>query len=78
VLRIDRQGYSREGCRILKGGADAGYATSAGFSPTFRKGIGMALVRAGSMNTGDEIEVVIRDRPVSAVVAKRPLYPYHG
>ncbi len=77
-FELTGKGIPREGCRILKDGVDVGYATSAGFSPTFRKGIGMALVRAGSLNAGESIDVIIRDRAVSAIVAKRPLYPYHG
>lgn len=70
------RGIPREHCIIFKDGARIGITTSGGYSPTFRKGIGMALVDSGSAREGDEIAVEIRGTQVPAVVVKRPFYAY--
>jgi aminomethyltransferase len=72
------KGVPREGCRIAKNGTDIGYCTSGGYSPTFKKGIGMALVTTGELKQGDKLSVIIRDNPVPAQVVKRPFYKYTG
>lgn len=77
-FELTGKGVPREGCRVLQSGTDIGHATSAGFSPTFKKGIGFALVRSGSVQPGDKIAVVIRDRPVEAVLVHRPFYAFNG
>ncbi len=72
------KGVPREGCPVLKNGAEIGVSTSAGYSPTMRNGIGIARVTRGAVSVGEEVEVVIRDRPVRAVAVERPFYQYHG
>lgn len=70
------RGIPREHCIIFKDGIRIGVTTSGGYSPTFRKGIGMALVDSGSASEGDEIAVEIRGTQIPAVVVKRPFYAY--
>jgi len=56
---------------------DAGHVTSGTFSPTFRKGIGMALVEQ-QIESGEEITIMIRDRAYQAKVVDRPFYKFNG
>lgn len=77
-FELTGKGVPREGCRILAGGDDIGYATSAGFSPTMKKRIGFALVTSGAVKPGDPVAVVVRDRPIDAVLVNRPFYAFNG
>jgi aminomethyltransferase len=77
-FELKEKGVPREHCRVLKDGMDLGLSTSGGYSPTLKKGIGMALVKAGVLKTGDGFSIVLREREVPAVVVKRPFYSYHG
>ncbi|MBN1534996.1 MAG: glycine cleavage system aminomethyltransferase GcvT [Spirochaetes bacterium] len=78
VFELEGRGIPREGYIIRRGGQEIGTVTSGTFSPTFQKGIGMGLVARGTATVGDAIEVVIRDKPAVARVARRPLYQFGG
>ncbi len=71
------RGVPRSNCEIIKDDTRIGVTTSGGYSPTFKKGIGMALV-TGPVREGDEIAVVIRESRAPAIVVKRPFYTYKG
>ncbi|MCX8123100.1 MAG: glycine cleavage system aminomethyltransferase GcvT [Spirochaetes bacterium] len=64
--------------RVLHNNEDIGYITSGGFSPLFKKGIAMALVKSGLVSVGDEVAIVIRDKTSPAKVVQRPFYKYTG
>ena len=70
------RGVPRADYEVQKDGAVIGRVTSGVFSPTFNKGLGMALVEAGSVATGDHVQIIVRGRPLAAVVVKRPFYAY--
>jgi aminomethyltransferase len=72
------RGIPREGYRIERDGEDIGYVTSGVFSPSFKKGIAMALVKRGVIAPGDSVSVIIRGKSVKASVVKRPFYAYNG
>ncbi|KAI4453999.1 aminomethyltransferase [Holotrichia oblita] len=55
-IEITSRGIPREGYRIVKNGIDVGYITSGTHSPTFKKGLGMALVSAEYAALGTELE----------------------
>ncbi|MBP7586181.1 MAG: glycine cleavage system aminomethyltransferase GcvT [Spirochaetes bacterium] len=74
---LDR-GVPREGCAVTKSGNEIGKATSAGYSPTLKKGIGIARVASGSARIGDEVVIVVRDKPLKARIVERPFYSYHS
>jgi aminomethyltransferase len=57
-------------------GARLGEVTSGTFSPTLRKGIGLALLRAGAAE-GDEVVVDVRGRRTPARVVKPPFVESH-
>lgn len=77
-FELAEKGIPREHYPILKDGEKIGEVTSGTFSPTFKKGLGMALVRLNSASIGDEIEVYIRERAYKAKVVKRPFYSFKG
>jgi len=57
-------------------GAQAGEVTSGTFSPTLRKGIGLALLRTG-VGEGEEVVVDVRGRRTPARVVKPPFVESH-
>jgi aminomethyltransferase len=65
------KGIPRHGYRIERGGAPAGTVTSGTLSPTLGKGIALGYVRGGA-EPGEGLDVVVRDRPMAATVAKPP------
>jgi aminomethyltransferase len=77
-FELTGKGVPRERCGVIRGGEEIGATTSGGYSPTFKKGIGMALVKSGKLTAGDEFAVIIRGSEVPAVAVKRPFYTYHG
>ena len=72
------RGIPREGYRIERDGEDIGYVTSGVFSPSFKRGIAMALVTRGAIAPGDSVSVIIRGKQVEASVVERPFYAYNG
>ncbi len=68
---IPRHGYpvaTADGSQVI------GEVTSGTQSPSLKKGIGMAYVAAEYAKPGTEISVIIREKPVRAVVVKPPFY----
>jgi aminomethyltransferase len=74
---IDR-GVPREHCPVKIKDKEIGITTSGGFSPSFKKGIALALVHRGSLQMDDDCTILIRERPVSAKRVKRPFYTFMG
>ena len=62
----------------LAGDAPIGEVTSGTFSPTLKKGIGLALLSTASgVGAGDEVVVDVRGRPARVRVVKPPFVPPH-
>jgi aminomethyltransferase len=77
LLALDR-GIPRPHLPVLAGDARVGEVTSGTFSPTLRKGIGLALLATSSgLGEGDEVVVDVRGRPAPARVVKPPFVPSH-
>ncbi len=74
---VDR-GVPRERYEVMKDGEVIGEITSGTFSPTLKKGIGMALIKAGTAAVGDTISVIIRNKPYEAKVVKKPFISFRG
>lgn len=69
---LDR-GIPRPHMRVVRGGEPIGEVTSGTFSPTLRKGIGLALLATSAgVAEGDEVTVDVRGRPSAARVVKPP------
>ena len=65
---------ARHGYAVRVDGADAGTVTSGTASPTLGEPIAMAYVPAEAAAPGNEVEVVVRERPHRAEQVKLPFY----
>lgn len=66
------RGIPREGYEIFKEGRKIGYVTTGYMSPTLNKNIGNALIDAEEAELGNEIDIMIRNKPVKAkIIDKR-------
>ncbi len=85
-IKLLERGIPREGYRIQYNGLDIGYITSGTHSPLFKEGIAFALLDVKNVEkelgiklcTGQEIDVIIREKPVKACIVKRPFYEYNS
>jgi aminomethyltransferase len=59
---------------VWRDGQRIGEVTSGSLSPSLNEGIGMAYVGAAHAKAGTEIEIEVRDRRLSAIIEKKPLY----
>jgi aminomethyltransferase len=73
-LRLTERGFPRPGYGISKGGDVAGVVTSGTSSPSLGVGIAMGYVPVDWAKPGTELAVVIRGKPVAAVVQRPPFY----
>jgi len=71
---LGERGFPRHGYEIRYRGQPVGTVTSGVLSPSIGKGVGLAYVGAEAAEPGTPIEVVIRDRPVTAGVVPPPFY----
>lgn len=71
-LELMEKGIPRHGHVVQHNGHDVGAVTSGSISPILGKGIALAYVDAGHSAQGQELDVVIRGRPVRAKVVKAP------
>ena len=72
------RGIPRAHLPVLSGGDTVGEVTSGTFSPTLKKGIGLALLStAAGLGEGAEVVVDVRGRPLAARVVKPPFVPSH-
>ena len=72
------RGIPRQSFEIQKNGKTIGTVTSGSFIPTTGKNIGMAYVPAAEAKTGNAIEVLVRGKPVQAVLVSLPFYRRKG
>jgi aminomethyltransferase len=75
---LDR-GIPRSHMPVLSAdGAEIGEVTSGTFSPTLKKGIGLALIAASAgVAEGDEVAIDVRGRRSAVRVVKPPFVPSH-
>lgn len=68
-------GVARNGYPVLLGEKEIGYVTSGCKSPTLDKFVGFALMeRKTGLKFGDNIEILIHNKPKKAVLVKTPFY----
>ena len=73
-LRITGRGIAREQEEVLQNGQPVGHTTSGTLCPYLNAAVAMALVRRDAAETGTELTVIVRDRPVEAEVVELPFY----
>ena len=72
---LDR-GIPRQHYVVSKNGVEIGKVTSGTMSPSFKKGIGLALIKVEYAKVGEEIEIKIRDKMYKAKIVESPFYKY--
>jgi aminomethyltransferase len=73
AFRMTERGIPRHGYPLASGdGAEVGVVTSGTMSPMLKEGIGMGYIAPEYAAPGTEIAVIIREKPVRAVVVKAP------
>jgi aminomethyltransferase len=72
VMRDEAIG--RHGYPVLIDGAEVGVVTSGTLSPTLGERIAMAYLPAAAAAVGEQVEVLVRDRPHPAEQVKLPFY----
>jgi aminomethyltransferase len=70
----ERSGSPRSHFEVRANGEPVGFVTSGAMSPTLNENIGLALVDRSAAGVGQPLEIVIRDKPYSAVQVKTPFY----
>lgn len=73
-FEMTERGIPRHGFAIEKEGHSLGAVTSGGFAPTLKKNVGLGYVPAAEVGLGNELEIVVRERPVKARIVKTPFY----
>ena len=71
---LQERGFPRHGYEIRHGGEPVGEVTSGVLSHSTGDGIGMGYVPVDASKPGTEIEIVIRDKAIPAVVQRPPFY----
>jgi aminomethyltransferase len=71
---LTERGFPRPGHEIRCGGTAAGTVRSGTVGPSVGEGIGTGYLPSQHSAPGTEIEIVIRDRAVPAVVTRMPFY----
>ena len=74
IQMIDK-GIPRQGCVIKKDGKEVGVVTSGTMSPCLNRGIAMGYVKPDFREKDSILEIIIRDKPVKAMVVKPPFVP---
>jgi aminomethyltransferase len=70
AFTIEGSGIARQGNPVLGGGE----VTSGTFSPSLKRGIGMAYIPADRARPGTSLKVDVRGTQRDAVVQSKPLY----
>jgi len=73
-FKMEGRGIPRHGYPVHVGGKEVGLVTSGTHSPSLGEPIGAAYVPAAVAAVGSKLEIIIRDKPVAAVVVKTPFY----
>ncbi|MEA4823900.1 MAG: glycine cleavage system aminomethyltransferase GcvT [Clostridiaceae bacterium] len=73
-LHITGRGIAREGFPVTANDTEIGHVTSGTHCPTLGGAYAMALVDAAFTAPGTTLQVIIREKPVDAVVVKLPFY----
>lgn len=73
-LQITGRGIAREEYPVVAGGREVGFIMSGGYCPTLGGAYATAFIDLDQAVVGNELAVMIRQKPVSAVVVPLPFY----
>jgi len=75
AFEVTGKGIARGGYAVYDThGNPIGVVTTGMPSPTFGKPLGIALIARAEASEGNQIDIIVRDKPVRAVVVKYPFY----
>ncbi len=69
---IEDRMVARHGAEVFVNDENVGFVTSGSMSPILNKNIGLAYVAAGFNETGNEIDILVRDKKIKAQIVKTP------
>lgn len=75
---VTGRGIARAEYPVLAAGRRIGTVTTGSYAPTLDKNIGMALIETGFAQIGQQLEIEIRGKNVSAEVIAKPFYKRKG
>lgn len=70
-FELTGRGIPREGYEVQKNGKTIGHVTTGYMAPTVKKSIGNAIIDTEEAEIGNEIDIIIRNKPVKAFVRDR-------
>lgn len=73
-FEMTERGIPRSHYEIQVDGQKIGECTTGTMGPTVKKNIGLGLIDVQYAQIGQEIDVIIRNKPVKAVIVKTPFY----
>ena len=73
-LELNEKAIARHGHKIFSSGKAVGEVTSGSWSPSLSKSIAMAYLPLNLVQTGNTIEIQIRNKLYEAHIVKRPFY----
>jgi len=71
---VEAGGVPRQGFEIQIDGKPVGFVASGVYSPTFKKMLGSGYVPTENATPGTELAIMIRNKPVKAVIRETPFY----
>jgi aminomethyltransferase len=73
-LEIEGKAIARHGYDVVDGDSKIGWITSGIFSPTLGKSLAIAYLKKDYWKSDSKVQILIRDKKVSAKVVKTPFY----
>ncbi|MCK5833743.1 glycine cleavage system aminomethyltransferase GcvT [bacterium] len=73
-FKLAERGFPRHNYPIVIGADEIGVVTSGTHSPSLDMGVGMGYVKKEFAKIGTEIQIIIRNHPIKAIIEKPPLY----
>lgn len=73
-LQVKGQEIARSGYKIFKSGQEIGKVTSGGYAPTLGVSIGLGYIPIELATVGIDIEIIIRNKPVTAHIVNKRFY----
>jgi len=77
AIELIGRGIPREGYDVVLNNEKVGYLTSGAYSPTMKKGIGLAFVKKNLIGFEDEFDIIIREKNVKAKRVKKPFLSFN-
>ncbi|MCK5582779.1 MAG: glycine cleavage system aminomethyltransferase GcvT [Elusimicrobiales bacterium] len=71
---LEERGVPRPGSKVFKDGKQIGTLTSATYSPTLKKGIGLGYLDMPKLKSGEEVEIELHSKLIKAKITRMPFH----